>query len=271
MIPKIIHYCWLSGDPYPSDIQSCIDTWRQHLSDYEIWLWGKISDEDFTKMSSSFTGFKIVNFDIASTKWTEQAFKNKKYAFAADYIRLYALYTYGGIYLDSAVIVYKAFGELLHLPYFIGHDQINAFEAAIIGSEPKCGWIKDMIDSYEGKEFVGNDGHFDMLPLPCRFHHVLTGLGYRFRKITTIETYHQHERQMFVFDKDFFNSRNAIEVCKTKKSFCAHNYAGSWNKKKSRKTIKDLLPKSIIKMIYIIGQKTWARNKYSWFQIPFDR
>ena len=87
MIPKIIHYCWLSGDPYPSDIQSCIDTWRQHLSDYEIWLWGKISDEDFTKMSSSFTGFKIVNFDIASTKWTEQAFKNKKYAFAADYIR----------------------------------------------------------------------------------------------------------------------------------------------------------------------------------------
>ena len=50
-----------------------------------------------------------------------------------------------------------------------------------------------------------------------------------------------------------------------------HNYAGSWNKKKSRKTIKDLLPKSIIKMIYIIGQKTWARNKYSWFQIPFDR
>ena len=76
---------------------------------------------------------------------------------------------------------------------------------------------------------------------------------------------------MFVFDKDFFNSRNAIDVCKTKKSFCAHNYAGSWNKKKSRKTIKDLLPKSIIKMIYIIGQKTWARNKYSWFQIPFDR
>ena len=60
-------------------------------------------------------------------------------------------------------------------------------------------------------------------------------------------------------------------LCKTKKSFCAHNYAGSWNKKKSRKTIKDLLPKSIIKMIYIIGQKTWARNKYSWFQIPFDR
>ena len=167
--------------------------------------------------------------------------------------------------------MYKDFGELLHLPYFIGHDQINAFEAAIIGSEPKCGWIKDIIDSYEGKEFVGNDGHFDMLPLPCRFHHVLTGLGYRFRKITTIETYHQHELQMFVFDKDFFNSRNAIEVCKTKKSFCAHNYAGSWNKKKSRKTIKDLLPKSIIKMIYIIGQKTWARNKYSWFQIPFDR
>ena len=39
MIPKIIHYCWLSGDPFPESIQRCIDSWKRVLPDYEIVLW----------------------------------------------------------------------------------------------------------------------------------------------------------------------------------------------------------------------------------------
>ena len=72
MIPKIIHLCWLSGDPYPTEIKKCLDTWKKYLPDYEVWVWD-------TK-----------RFDINSTIWTKQAFEAKKYAFAADYIRLYA-------------------------------------------------------------------------------------------------------------------------------------------------------------------------------------
>ena len=156
MIPKIIHLCWLSGDPYPTDIQLCLDSWKKHLPDYEIWLWD-------TK-----------RFDIDSTRWTRQAFDAKKYAFAADYIRLYALYNYGGIYLDSDVLVYKSFDPLLSLPYFVGHDQAGCFEAAVIGCEPGCQWIKDILDSYEGKPFIREDGTYDMLPMPCRFRFVLS-------------------------------------------------------------------------------------------------
>ena len=36
MIPKIIHYCWLSGDPFPDLINKCIDSWHNILSDYEF-------------------------------------------------------------------------------------------------------------------------------------------------------------------------------------------------------------------------------------------
>lgn len=36
MIPKIIHLCWLSGDPYPSNIKKCIDSMYKNLSGYEI-------------------------------------------------------------------------------------------------------------------------------------------------------------------------------------------------------------------------------------------
>ena len=77
-------------------------------------------------------------------------------------------------------------------------------------------------------------------------------------------------KNMFVFDGDFFNSRNTVEVRQTKKSYCAHNYANSWQITQKKKTVKDYLPKWVIKMIYKIGQKTWARKKYAWFQIPFE-
>lgn len=254
MIPKIIHYCWLSGDPFPPEIQRCLDTWKEHLGDYEIWLWD------------------TNRFDITATRWTRQAFEQRKYAFAADYIRLYALYNYGGIYLDSDVIVYKSFDDLLSLPYFIGHDQIRGFEAAVIGAEKGCRWLKDILDTYQDKSFITEDGDYDMLPLPCRFHHVLVDLDYKFFQLHNNEPYEVRDKVMYVFDGDFFNSRNAVEVRQTKKSYCAHNYAGSWQKKGSRKNgVKDYLPKWLLRCIYVIGQKTWARKKYAWFQIPFEK
>lgn len=50
-------------------------------------------------------------FDIHSVKWVEDAYAQKKWAFCADYIRAYALFTEGGFYLDSDVIVNK---NLIH-------------------------------------------------------------------------------------------------------------------------------------------------------------
>ena len=79
MIPKLIHLCWLSGDPYPPKIQYCIDSWKKFLPDYEIMLWD------------------TSRFDVNSLPWTKQAFEAKKYAFVADFIRLYAVYNFGGI------------------------------------------------------------------------------------------------------------------------------------------------------------------------------
>ena len=36
MVPKVIHYCWLSGDPYPRLIKQCMKTWKEKLPDYEF-------------------------------------------------------------------------------------------------------------------------------------------------------------------------------------------------------------------------------------------
>ena len=183
MIPKIIHLCWLSGDAFPDSIVRCLDTWNEKLTDYEIWLWGK-KPEDCSCIDN--LHLTEMHFEIDSTPWTKQAYEAKKYAFAADYIRLYAFYNYGGIYLDADVLIYKNFNELLNLPYFIGCDQIRAFEAAVIGAEKGCLWIKDILDTYNGKCFVKKDGTYDVTELPVRFHHELTRLNYTFTRINDI-------------------------------------------------------------------------------------
>ena len=78
MIPKIIHYIWFGRNPYPPKIQYCIESWKKKLPDYEFMLW----NED--------------TFDVNSISFTQQAAEYKKWAFVSDYVRIYALYNYGG-------------------------------------------------------------------------------------------------------------------------------------------------------------------------------
>ena len=153
MIPKIIHLCWLSGDPYPPKIAMCLETWKRHLVDYEIILWD-------TK-----------RFDLNSSIWVRQAFEKKKYAFAADYIRFFALYHFGGIYLDSDVEVLKGFDDLLDLPYFMGVEKAQTPEAAIIGAEKGCDWIKLCLDYYENRPFINEDGSLNIQTVPAIMIH----------------------------------------------------------------------------------------------------
>lgn len=136
MIPKKIHFCWLSGDEFPPLIQYCIGTWKKVLPDYEIVLWD-------TK-----------RFDINSVAWVKEAFEAKKYAFAADYIRLYAIYTEGGIYLDSDVEMVKSFNDLLTNKTFIGFEAATeAVEAAIFGGERGTKWCEKAMEFYHNKHF----------------------------------------------------------------------------------------------------------------------
>ena len=72
MIPKIIHYCWFGRGPMPKVVTWCIESWKRKCPDYEIKLW----NED--------------NFDVSSVPFVKQAYELKKYAFVADYVRMYA-------------------------------------------------------------------------------------------------------------------------------------------------------------------------------------
>lgn len=269
MIPKIIHLCWLSGDPFPTDIQKCMDSWKNILPDYEVWLWGKLPSEP-----KCYEGLKITEkkFEVNSTLWTKQAYENKKYAFAADYIRLYALYNYGGIYLDSDVLMYKSFDDLLKLPYFIGQDYEHCFEAAIIGAEKGTKWIGEILEYYEDRCFIKEDRTLDTLPLPRIFLQKLNG-KYRFYRLQKLIDYDKSDRDFYLFDRDFFNSRNSCQSIKTKKSYCTHNYAGTWTttKKDVKSRIKRIMPKWLLDIYFTISHNTFNRKRIHMYEPKIEK
>lgn len=269
MIPKIIHICWLSGDKFPDAIQKCIDTWKNVLPDYQVWLWGKIpQDTDCTK------GLDIrqMTFEIESILWTKQAFERRKYAFAADYIRLYALYNYGGIYLDSDVLMYKSFNDLLHLPYFIGQDYEHCFEAAVIGAEKGTRWIGEILEYYKGRCFIKDDGTLDTLPLPRIFLQKLSG-NYRFYRLQKLIDYDLCGNDFYIFGRDFFNSRNSCQSRKTKKSYCTHNYAGTWTTTKTdfKSRVKRMIPKWLLNIYFTISHNTFNRERMHLYEPKIEK
>lgn len=96
MIPKKIHYIWLGDKPKTDLVLKCIASWEKLLPDYEIIEW---DDNDL----------KNINNDYVS-----EAISAKKWAFASDYLRLYALYHHGGIYLDTDVQITNSLNPFLH-------------------------------------------------------------------------------------------------------------------------------------------------------------
>lgn len=221
MIPRIIHLCWLSGDSYPPKIEKCLKSWKRYLPDYEVILWD-------TK-----------RFDLESSLWVKQAFENKKYAFAADYIRFYALYYFGGIYLDSDVEVIKPLDDLLDLPYFIGAEKAGTPEAAIIGAEKGCDWIKQCLDYYDNRSFIREDGSLDIRKLPEIMNEQIIQLKpvrvLSLDESKEIRTY-DFSKEVLVFNDAYFSPKvfDSRDVELTPYTYAIHHYQNSWFSPKAK-------------------------------------
>ena len=158
-IPKIIHLCWVGDDPYPEKISHCIKSWQDIMPDYTIMLW----DSDKLK-------------DI-NNRFAQEAYKERKWAFVSDYIRLYALYNYGGIYLDSDVKVYKRFDKFLEYGFFSCIEYFKptnyiAIEAAVMGSRKNHSFIKECLDLYKDIPFIKHDGSLDQTTITVKMAEV---------------------------------------------------------------------------------------------------
>jgi hypothetical protein len=237
MIPKIIHFCWLSDDEFPPLIKRCMDTWKVKLPDYEFVHWNR------------------EKFNLDSNIWVKQAFETKKYAFAADYIRLYAVYHYGGIYLDTDIEVVKSFDDLLNRPYFAGAEGEGIIEAGVFGAEKHSLWVKQCLDYYKDKTFIQSDGSFDTLTLP-RIMMQQISLIKTFKELFPKDISPQEQANqkdfMYMFPKDFFCAKNhgTGQIEQTNNTYCIHHFAMSWVNKNHT-----MLPNLKRKLMNIFGVK----------------
>ena len=143
MLPKRIIYCWFGGKPKPENVINCINTWKENMPDWE-----------YIEINES-------NFNIHYNKYVEDAYNSKAWAFVSDVARLWALYEFGGIYMDTDVIVYKPLDKFLKHNFFTGFEQTHYPVTATMGAEPGSSLIKELLDVYNDKKFEMHDNWQD--------------------------------------------------------------------------------------------------------------
>ena len=210
MIPKIIHYCWFGRGPMPELALKCIESWHRFMPDYTYKLW----NED--------------NFDVESVPYVKEAYEARKFAFVTDYVRLFALYTEGGIYMDTDVEVLKPYDDLLVLSGFTGYEgsKYKPPVTGTIASAPGGEWVKEQLDAYEGLHFLLPDGSFDMTTNTVRISRIMGEGGF------VQDGKKQVYKDMHVFPVEYFCPRQTTgEMLITENTYCNHHFMGSWNDK----------------------------------------
>lgn len=207
MIPKIIHYCWFGRNPLPELAQKCIASWRKFLPDYEIKEW----NED--------------NFDITQNQYVREAYENRKFAFVTDYVRLYAIYNEGGIYMDTDVEVIGTFDQFLHHHAFSGFETNGNVPTGMMAAEKGSIWAGELLNGYKNRKFILADGTFDMTTNTTVITNYMLTKGLRLNN-----QYQDFPGLCTMYPADYFcpKDHRTGKIRLTSNTVCIHHFAGSW-------------------------------------------
>lgn len=227
MIPKKIHYIWVGDQEKPELVQKCIKSWVENLPDYEIIEW---------------------NNDILqeiNNRYVLEAIHAKKWAFVSDYLRLYALYHQGGIYLDTDILITQSLSPFLNNDFFIGSEPYKKKLAypmtAVIGAVAHNEIILDLLKTYNNSRFINNEGKQDLTTNPVRFADYFLnsfGLKYPYKKDVLI---HLKQKSKIYPTYYFCNSVD------NKINYSIHLFNGSWLDSYSRKNKLKILNYRLVK------------------------
>lgn len=145
MIPKIIHCCWLSGEPKTELAEKCLASWRKHAPGWEIREW------DIERINAEARRHGEWN-----VPFFRDAVRARKWAFAADWVRVAVLKECGGVYFDYDFELVKPISELPDGEWCAGQRLSNgcvAPEPAAIALEKDSSVAQAMLDYYAAQPF----------------------------------------------------------------------------------------------------------------------
>ena len=238
MIPKIIHYCWFGRGVMPELAQKCIASWHRYLPEYEYRLW----NED--------------TFDVSSVSYVREAYEARKFAFVTDYVRLWALEKFGGVYMDTDVQIFKNIDRFLYDEAFTCFENATMIPTALMACAKGNDWMKALLEDYEERFFIDVHGNMD-------FTTNVTAITNRSLKMGFVPN---AQEQVFgpgvhIYTKDYFCPIDTYSNndCFTDNTYAAHLYNGSWTsptrrflskiKKRLGLDLDKLLPSIIVKLI----------------------
>lgn len=207
MIPKILHYCWFGRGKMPELALKCMESWKKFLPDYELKLWNEDS------------------FDINSVPYVREAYQARKFAFVTDYVRLYALYHEGGIYMDTDVEALRCLDIFLDLPAFSGFENETCIPTGIMASEKQGEWAKWQLEYYLERHFLLPNGACDLTTNVTIISNSMAEKGF------VLKNGKQVFRNMIViFPKDYFCPKSYSDghVYLTENTYTIHHFAASW-------------------------------------------
>lgn len=217
MIPKKLHYCWFGGGQKPELAEQCIASWKRFCPDYEIIEWNE------------------TNLDLESfPAYVKEAYAAKKWGFVPDYIRIWIVYTYGGIYLDTDVEMIKPFDTLLLHPAFFGFESDKCVNLGhSFGAEAGNPLLLELMQDYEKKHFLLPDGSLDLTPSP----QINTEIFKRHGLLLGGKTYQEIEKLAVVYPIEYFCPIDYYsgELKVTKNTYSIHHYMASWQSKKQKR------------------------------------
>lgn len=213
MIPKRIHFCWFGAAEYSETIKKCLHSWEQRLPDYQIVRW----DE--------------TNTPFDQLPFLKVLYQQKRWAFIADYIRLYAVFKYGGIYLDTDVEVIRRFDDLLQHNAFIGFQtdmQSSKFpiNSAVLGGEKGNRFVERCLQETERLQRT----KYHPMGGPIVSSNVLLN------EYGITEYKDQQLADVTVLTRDYFYPFSWLESysdsCITPHTYAIHWWEDSWSNKK---------------------------------------